>query len=327
MNKNVQYFVLNEVKELLGSNEFEKLEDFFITNPNAPESIRVNSLRYDVEEYVSIAKDQGVHFKRVQGNFPDAYYVTMDESVRPWWNRERLWGKFYSQGNSSLIPPIYLFDTDDYSNMENLKVLDMCASPGSKTTQIGSLMKNKGLLVANDIKSHRLYSLHRNLQAFGVANTVVTQLDGRWVAGRWPNFFDKILVDAPCSGTGSNRKNFFKDRNKEAIFRYQKIQKELLSSAIKGLKTSPASSIIYSTCSLLPLENELVIQPLLDEGLIKLEKMDYRLLSGWKVREGLQKWKNEDLSSEFQKAIRIHPHENDSDAFFIAKIKKIGNEI
>ena len=217
----MENYLYNEVKELLGDEEFKKLVDFIKNYPNAPESVRINSLRYNIEEYISVAETHGIKFTKVQGNIPDAYYVTMPETARTWWNQERLWGKFYSQGNASLIPPLFLFDSDDHKQMDQIKVLDMAAAPGSKSTQIGALMKNKGLLVANDYKSHRLYSLNRNLQAFGIANTVITQLDGRWIAGRWPDFFDKILLDAPCSGTGSNRRTLFNNRNEESIKRIE----------------------------------------------------------------------------------------------------------
>lgn len=318
-----QNFLYSEVKQLLGEKDFTQLLKFFEGHPHAPESVRINSLRYNVEDYLRIAQDHGVKFSSVQGNIPDAYYVTMHDESRPWWNQERLWGKFYSQGNASLLPPLFMFLEEDYEILDSIKVLDMAAAPGSKTTQIGSLMKNRGLIVANDYKSHRLYSLHRNLQAFGIANAVVTQLDGRWIAGRWPHFFDKILLDAPCSGTGSNRRTIFDNRNEESIKRYTRKQKGLLASAISALDNKRNSScIIYSTCSLLPQENELVLKKFIESNKITIEPLDTKKLENWIIRPGIDKWG----IPELENALRVYPHENDSDAFFIAKLKVLDEE-
>ena len=314
------HYQYREVKELLGEEEFTNFLQFVENNPNQPESIRINSLRYDVEEYKKLAQTYDVSFSPVQGNIKDAFYVSLPEKTRDWWNQERLLGKFYSQGNASMIPPLYLFNEGDDFN--SLKVFDMCAAPGSKTTQIGAMMKNKGLLVANDFKSHRLYSLHRNLQVFGIANAVVTQMDGRWLGKRWEKTFDRVLLDAPCSGTGSNRNNLFSNRNEEALVRFQGKQKSLLASAIATLKDKE-SVLIYSTCSFLPIENELVIQPFIDKGLVEIEKIS---LDGWKTQPGLTSWKEQELSSQFKNALRINPQDNDSDAFFIAKLKLVSEK-
>ncbi len=307
---------------MLGEEEFQSLLQFSEEHPNQPESVRINSLRVNVPDYLEIAEKKGVQFEKVQGSIPDAYYVSMEGPTRKWWNQERLMGKFYSQGNASMIPPIHLVQQED--DFEALKVIDMCAAPGSKTTQLGALMKNKGLIIANDMKSHRLYALHRNLQVFGVANTVVTQLDGRWVTSRWPNTFDRVLLDAPCSGTGSTRKKLFSNRNEQAIMNFQKKQKGLLTAAIAGLKRQEDSYIIYSTCSMIPHENELVLHSFIEKNIVEVEKLDTSLLSGWKLQTGLQEWKGQALSDQLKNTIRINPHWNDSDAFFIAKLRIIG---
>lgn len=322
MEQHENNFLAQTVQQTLGSEEeFNSLQKFVESHPNQPESVRINSLRVNVAEYISEAQEKGISFQKVQGSIPDAYYVKMDQTSRQWWNQERLMGNFYSQGNASMIPPIFLLN--GISNYTNLKVLDMCAAPGSKTTQIGALMKNNGLIVANDFKSHRLYALHRNLQVFGIANAVVTQLDGRWVTSRWPKTFDRTLLDAPCSGTGSSRNKLFSNRNQQAILNFQKKQKGLLTAAIASLKDTD-SYLIYSTCSLLPYENELVIQPFIEKDIVQVEKLDTTLLSGWKLDHGLKKWQNTNLSPQLQNAIRINPHLNDSDAFFIAKLRILG---
>ena len=323
MSQENNNFIAQAVKEVLGSEkEFQKLLQFADTHPNQPESVRINSLRVNVEKYIEEAETKGVSFSKVQGSIADAYYVSMEGSVRKWWNQERLMGKFYSQGNASMIPPIYLLD--NIQNVEDLKVLDMCAAPGSKTTQLGALMRNKGLLVANDYKSHRLYALHRNLQVFGIANAVVTQLDGRWISSRWPKTFDRTLLDAPCSGTGSSRNKLFSHRTEKAISHFQKKQKGLLTAAINSVKDTEDAYLIYSTCSLLPHENELLLQPFIEKNVIEVEELDTSLLSGWQLETGIHQWLDQELSTQLKNAIRVNPHWNDSDAFFIAKLRVIG---
>lgn len=314
-------FISGQVKELLGPDEFQELLNFAETHPHQPESIRINSLRVNVKEYLEEAKERDIEFTKLEA-VKDAYYVSMPGPSRSWWNQERLMGKFYSQGNASMLPPLFLLNKED--KFASLKVLDMCAAPGSKTTQIGSMMRNNGLLVANDYKSHRLYALHRNLQVFGISNAVVTQLDGRWIASRWPNTFDRTLLDAPCSGTGSSRNKLFSHRTKEAVMHFQKKQKGLLSSAVASVKNENNAYLIYSTCSLLPQENEMVIQPLLEKNKVQIEPLDISRVPGWNLQTGLTEWQDESFSSQFKNALRINPHKNDSDAFFIAKLKVIG---
>ena len=316
-------FLSRTVKELLGPEEYQDLLDFSVKYPNHPESVRINSLHVNVDSYIQEATKKGVTFTKVPGSIDDAYYVSMEGSIRGWWNQERLMGKFYSQGNASMIPPLYLLNkNEDY---EKLSVLDMCAAPGSKTTQIGAIMRNKGLLVANDFKSHRLYALHRNLQVFGISNAVVTQLDGRWITSRWPKTFDRTLLDAPCSGTGSSRNKLFSHRSEEAVMHFQKKQKGLLSAAIASVKDTEDSFVIYSTCSLVPHENEFVIQSFIDKNKVQVEPLDTKLLEGWDLRTGITNWQDQELSSQFKNVLRIHPHKNDSDAFFIAKLRVIGD--
>ena len=159
-------------------------------------------------------------------------------------------GYFYVQEAASMIPPIVL------EPKPGEIVLDMCASPGSKSSQIAAMMENKGILIANDYKGIRLNPLGINIQKSGLTNCIITLMMGQW----FKNIkFDKILVDAPCSGTGTIRKSFKTLRiwNPNMIRRLAGTQKQLTENAFNNLKEN--GILVYSTCSLEPEENEGVV--------------------------------------------------------------------
>lgn len=304
-----------EAEKLMGEEEVERLTAFLRDHPNDPECVRVNTLRYTVDEFLRVTGQAGVQLKALPGISTAFEVLDMSQEVREWWNRARLFGMFYSQGNASMLPPLFLLDRVG----PELMVLDMCAAPGSKTTQMGAMMSNEGLLVANDWKAHRLYALHRNVQVFGIANAVVTNMDGRILGKRWPDRFDRVLLDGPCSATGSNRRQGFSKRSIKVVHSFQQKQIGLLRAAAKALKAGEGR-LIYSTCSLLPVENELILNPLLEEGRLAVEPLPE--LEGWVTHPGVTEWDDQSLSDQLRHTKRIYPHENDSDAFFIALLRK-----
>ncbi|MEK6868649.1 MAG: NOL1/NOP2/sun family putative RNA methylase, partial [Nanoarchaeota archaeon] len=165
-------------------------------------------------------------------------------------------GYFYTQEAASMIPPLVLEPKEDDI------VLDMAASPGSKTTQIAALMNNKGILVANDINSARMKPLSLNVQRCGITNCIVTIMYGQ----RFSGFeFDRILLDAPCSGTGTIRKSLKTLRiwNPLMVQRLAHTQKSLIDIAFNNLKKE--GILVYSTCSNEPEENEAVIDFLVNK--------------------------------------------------------------
>ncbi|HIH43223.1 TPA: NOL1/NOP2/sun family putative RNA methylase [Candidatus Woesearchaeota archaeon] len=226
-------------------------------------------------------------------------------------------GYIYIQEASSLIPPIVL------EPKKNEVVLDMCASPGSKTTQIAQYMKNTGLLIANDYKGMRLAPLGMNIQRMGITNTVITLMEGRYFANFKQNpIFDKVLVDAPCSGTGNIRRSLktLLIWNPDMIKRLGGTQKQLLRTGFEILK--PGGTLVYSTCTLEPEENEAVVDSLLEQyPNAKLQKIDAKKL---KINHSpaILKFEDKEYSSEIEKCLRIFPQDNDSEGFFVAKIKK-----
>src|SRR3989338_3510509 len=226
-------------------------------------------------------------------------------------------GYIYIQEASSLIPPIVLEPKKDEI------VLDMCASPGSKTTQIAQYMKNTGLLIANDYKGMRLAPLGMNIQRMGITNTVITLMEGRYFSNFKQNpIFDKVLVDAPCSGTGNIRRSLktLLIWNPDMIKRLSGSQKQLLRTGFEILK--PGGILVYSTCTLEPEENEAVVDSLLEQyPNAKLQKIDAKKL---KINHSpaVLKFEDKEYSSEIEKCLRIFPKDNDSEGFFVAKIKK-----
>jgi NOL1/NOP2/sun family putative RNA methylase len=313
---NENSYAYQQSLKLLGENEISKLLTSF--QAKQPSSIRINTLRYKPNEYFSRVSARGIELKPVP-SIPEGFFVS---SVPPessdFWMRDRLFGYWYGQGSASMLPPKVLLPPDPNPD---IFVLDATAAPGSKTTQMGAMMNNEGLIVANDKKSHRVYALHRNVQILGITNTVITQIDARYVGTRWPNNFDYVLLDGPCSATGSNRKHPFASREEQHYKAFQKYQKGILKSSLQTLRNKE-SHLVYSTCSLLPIENEFVLSPFIEKKEIELVPID---IPGWKVHPGRTEWDGKSLPAQLKNAIRIHPHDNNSDAFFIAKIKRIKN--
>jgi len=220
-------------------------------------------------------------------------------------------GKIYVQEAASMIPPLVL------QPKPGELVLDLCSSPGSKTTQMAIMMNNEGLIVANDYKGQRLQSLGINLQRSGLTNVLVTLMHGK----RFHGFqFDKILVDAPCSGTGTIRKSLKTIRiwNPKSISKLAWQQKMLLENAFKNLKLG--GELVYSTCSVEPEENEGVISSLLNR-FSNAETIKVKL-SGLKIAKPVLEFNNELYHVGVKNSLRIWPQDNDTEGFFICKIRK-----
>jgi tRNA (cytosine49-C5)-methyltransferase len=219
-------------------------------------------------------------------------------------------GYFYLQEAASMIPAIAL------DVKPEMKVLDMCSAPGSKTSQIAQYMDNTGVLVANDLSSARLKALGANLQKLGVLNQVITNLNGNHF--KKPEF-DRVLVDAPCSGTGTIRKSFkvLDIWSFNLVRKFSHIQKSLIQSGFDSLVEE--GILVYSTCTQEPEENEAVVTWLLENN-ENAELMDIKL----KINRSpvLKEWNNKVFNKDISKCLRIYPQDNDSEGFFVAKIRK-----
>jgi tRNA (cytosine49-C5)-methyltransferase len=224
--------------------------------------------------------------------------------------QEHSLGYIYIQESASMIPPIVL-DPE-----EGDAILDMCASPGSKTTQIAQYMKNTGVLVANDYQGIRLRPLGMNLQRCGITNCIINLQQGQNIKGME---FDKILCDAPCSGTGTIRKSLktLKIWNPNMVQRLCRSQKTLLDNAFQLLKKG--GTLVYSTCSNEPEENEGVVSGLLckypDADLLDIELDINR-------SECVMEFDGTKYDPRVSKCLRIYPQDNDTEGFFVTKITK-----
>lgn len=224
---------------------------------------------------------------------------------------EHALGYFYVQEPASAIPPIVL------DPKPNETVLDMCAAPGSKTSQIASYMQNTGVLVANEYSGSRIAALGINLQRLGVSNAVISCADGNRLDKSLQ--FDKILVDGPCSGTGTIRKSpkTLIIWNPNMIKRLGRTQLALLNNAYKHLK--PGGTIVYSTCTLEPEENEGVVTKFLsahpDMTVAPIELNIVR-------SEPILAFNGDVFDERVKDALRIYPQDNDSEGFFVCKLVK-----
>lgn len=283
-----------------GSREFWE----FMSKPLRP-SFRVNTLKSSVEDVIGSLSDR-FEVERVpwcsEGFFVDGEVGgTIEHQI----------GLIFSQEASSMIPAIAL------DVKPGMLVLDMCASPGGKTTQIAQYMNNEGCIVANDVKYDRLNILISNLQRCGVLIAKVTMKDGRFF-GRFEGKFDRVLVDAPCSNVGMIRRNYkyLKMWSLRDVYSLSRLQKDLIFAGYRALK--PGGILVYSTCTLDPLENEEVVDHLISNTNAVVEEIDLPVKRTKPIREFEGKIYSEDV----KRCLRIHPQDNDTEGFFVAKILK-----
>ncbi len=272
-------------------------------------SIRVNTLKISVSE---LRKRLEKKFKVIQIPWcPEGFWISSryKNEIHLGSLEESEQGLFYIQEAASMIPPLVL------NPKPKEKILDMCASPGSKTTQIAQYMQNKGTLIANDIRKDRIAILERNLKRTGSIAVVTMQPGQQFKDVK----FDKILVDAPCSGTGTIRNTLnFKDWNPETFERLSFEQKSLLHSAYNILKKG--GLLVYSTCSMEPEENELVVDWLLKRHKkTNLEEITINL----KRSKPILTYNKQKLDTRIKKTLRIWPQDNNTSGFFVAKIRKL----
>jgi NOL1/NOP2/sun family putative RNA methylase len=229
---------------------------------------------------------------------------------------EHLLGYYYIQETASMLPPLAL-----KPEPEDI-VLDLAAAPGSKTTQTAALMENKGTIIANDTDIRRTKILISNLEKSGISNTIVTRHDGVILCEKLKKHgfqFDKIFLDLPCSGEGNIKSNpaTYLMWNLKMIDKLSRLQKKLAASAIPLLKKQ--GTLVYSTCTHSPEENEAVVSFLLKQ-FPELEIQEASL--PLKSRPGITNWLSESYNPQVKKAHRIYPQDNNTEGFFLAKLRK-----
>ncbi|MDG3088084.1 16S rRNA (cytosine(1407)-C(5))-methyltransferase RsmF [Vibrio hannami] len=275
-------------------------------------SIRVNTLKISVEDFKTRASAYGWELTPVPWCGTGFWIERKEDDKTPLGNTiEHMSGLFYIQEASSMMPVTALlfeqqgeFDT----------VLDVAAAPGSKTTQIAAAMNNNGALVANEFSASRIKGLYSNIQRCGVRNVALTNFDGRVFGGWLPEQFDAILLDAPCSGEGTIRKDpdAMNNWSKESINEISETQKDLIESAFHALK--PGGVLVYSTCTLNLEENQQVCHHLKDKfgDKVEFERLDNLFTNAQAAitKEGF---------------LHIYPQIFDSEGFFVARLRKLAS--
>ena len=223
-------------------------------------------------------------------------------------------GLYYLQDASSMVPALVL------GPRPGEVVLDLAAAPGSKTTQMAAMMENTGLLIANDSSSQRIRGLIGNVDRAGCLNVAVCRTDGNLLSRRLAGSCDRVLVDAPCTCEGTIRRSgqALDWWSVEAGRQLSRLQKGLAVAGFRALK--PGGTMVYSTCTIAPEENEGVVSYLLDR-FPEAEVLPVEL-PGFRMRDALAEWKGKRFPVPVNRCRRILPQDNDSEAFFVALIRK-----
>ena len=260
-------------------------------------TLRINTIKTTKEKIKECLNQAKIEFQEVEWN-RDALIIknAREEEIRKLDMYEK--GEIYLQSLSSMLPPIIL------EPKEGENILDMAAAPGGKTTQMASLTNNKAFITAVEKNKIRAERLKYNLQRQGVGCVNVMLEDARKLSDFFS--FDKILLDAPCSGSGT-MSIFDKNFNEELIKRSSKVQEELLKKSLKIL--NPGGEMVYSTCSILKQENEEILEKVLIKANAEIEPIN--------LTENIVT-----LPSKIEGTITVCPTEN-YEGFFVAKIRKL----
>jgi NOL1/NOP2/sun family putative RNA methylase len=303
---NIPIEFLDRMRDLLGESEYKEFLDSF----NKPRlyGLRINTLKISVEEFLKISpfKLEPIPWTK------DGFYYQEGQSPgkHPYYHA----GLYYIQEPSAMLPGVVL----DARPGEN--ILDLCAAPGGKAVQIAAGMKGQGLLVVNDINCDRVKGLVKNIELYGVKNALVTNETPSKLSENFRNYFDKILIDAPCSGEGMLRKDeeAAKGMKNFTTGKCTIMQWEILRNVDSMLKEG--GSLIYSTCTFSPDEDEKMISHFLEEY-SNYELVEITKSAG--IENGRPEWS--DGNKELLKTARLWPHKLNGEGHFVALLRKKTN--
>lgn len=304
----------DRMRELLGAEYEEYLQCY--DKPHFG-GLRVNSLKLTPEEFEGICP---FSIKRIPWVKNGYYYDTEEQpSKHPYYYA----GLYYIQEPSAMTPASLLpINKGD-------KVLDICAAPGGKSTELGAKLGGDGLLVSNDISNSRAKALLKNIELFGIRNALVLSEAPNKLVEYFPEYFDKILIDAPCSGEGMFRKSpaIMKNWEQYGVDYYNKLQKEIILFAARMLK--PGGYMLYSTCTFSPEENEGTISYLMEQypefhpvNALPDEKTRKELGISYDGFDfGKPEWVDNG-SEELRNCLRLWPHKINGEGHFVTLLHK-----
>ncbi len=302
MNIQLPETFAERMKQMLG----EEYESFLNSYENPRQfGLRINPMKTTKEK---LEESGGFHLKSIPWTPWGYYYEEQDQPARhPYYAA----GLYYLQEPSAMAPAAIL------PVEPGERVLDICAAPGGKATALGAALHGEGVLVANDISNSRAKALLKNIEVFGISNALITNEIPANLEKRFHGFFDKILVDAPCSGEGMFRKDpdVIKTWNQERPEYFAKLQRDILKNAVAMLR--PGGMLLYSTCTFAPVENEGSISWILKEE----PSMELLPISEeYGFSHGNPEWG--DGNPELEKCARIWPHKMKGEGHFLALMRK-----
>ena len=307
MKKRLPKEFMNNLSEMFSPIVIDKIVAGMINDRYT--TLRVNTIKYTALKFIQYCKEHNIKFERVIW-YQDAFIIKnmKEKEIQKLDIYEK--GYIYLQSLSSMIPPIVL------NPKPKEKILDLTAAPGSKTTQLSALMENQGHILANELDKIRCERLKYNVDMQGAKIVEVVNGRGEKIGEKYQEVFDKVLLDAPCSGEGRFcARNVMSYRNwsLKTVKDLSKLQKKLIESAYKALK--PNGIMVYSTCTLNKEENEFILNWAINNLQLKILDIE---VDFQKALPGF----SEDLDVSINKSIRILPSK-EMEGFFVAKLKKI----
>lgn len=303
MEKHVPEFLIEMLNKQYGEGITSKILEGY--SQKRMVTFRINTLKTSIEKIEEVLKNNNVKFEKV--SWSDVAYIV--KNVREDTLKElEIYknGEIYLQSLSSMLPPIVL------EPKENTDILDMCAAPGGKTTELASLTNNNANITACELNKIRIEKLKYNIEKQGATSVYIMQEDSRRINDFFS--FDNILLDAPCSGSGTlnvEDVNLEKTFTEKLIEKSQKAQLELLNKAVKILKQG--QEMVYSTCSILNVENEEIVSKILKNNKVEIVPIEFKGKGELPL-----------LPTKIDGTLCVMPTEL-YEGFFIAKIRKNHN--
>jgi len=277
-----------------------------------PTTIWANPTRLDRDRLRALLSEEGVHARALRWH-PHGLRLAPEFAPGRHWGL--MAGLFQSQEEVAMVPALLL------NPQPGERVLDLCAAPGNKTAQMAVAMGHSGTLIANEIKRGRLGALRQTVKRLGLTNVAITRRPGQEFPLRLGPF-DRVLVDAPCSGEGTVRKNphVLAGADGEARAHLVAQQTRMLERALQLVR--PGGRVVYATCTFAPEENECVVDSVLTRfrGAVRVRPAR---VSGFLGAPGLTEWAGRRLDRSLAGALRLWPHLNDTGGFFVAVLERL----